>query len=73
MKVRVSDVSSLDYVPTLDGEPIPNCLEADDVEGYAIVYVLSDGLPLMRNGDLVTERIEGDITLVPRTDTDSTR
>ena len=49
----------------LDGAEVRDCIEADDVKGYVITYVrLPGGSMANVNGQLVTRRRDGRVTLV---------
>lgn len=70
MKIRVNGiyngVPGWKYSALLNGEAVPCCLEADDIEGYVIVknHEPGDRPGLVRILDGST-RIKGVVTIVP--------
>jgi hypothetical protein len=51
------------YAVELDGEPVPNAIEADDEVGYVVVFVRADYPPNVEP-IVVTERREGRVRLI---------
>jgi len=58
------DPACVKCVPTLDGVEETNCVEADTDEGWLIRYAIdSHGDNVIRHGELVKERVFGEVKL----------
>ena len=52
------------YQPYLDGVKLEQCVTADDIEGWADVKMSdADGCMVIKNDELVTERLYGKVEL----------
>jgi hypothetical protein len=44
-----------------NGQQLKMVLEADDVEGYVLMHLWKDGVPVVKNDELVVIRLDGDV------------
>ena len=63
MKVSIKK-QNFNYKVYLNGTLLKACIEADDIENYAIIYSKdSAGQYILNKGDLKTETVYGNISL----------
>lgn len=62
MKYTPENTAGMSVTVTLNGKPLSNVWEADDIEGYAVVTVLdANGNVVVKNGNIETRRLEGTV------------
>lgn len=48
-------------VPFFNGEPLRNCVTADEEAGYAVVHKLVNGQPVIFGDQIATEELSGNV------------